>query len=204
MSSGSDQSPLITYRPLDEPVEEAVEQACEQPSDEPSDASPGEQSRDFDGFYMAHHDEVGRALAFTLGDKTLAKEAVDEAMARAYQRWSSVGQFENPAGWVYRTGLNWAKSRRRSAFRRKRREEKVAVGTSAVLDDPTGAAHDLLKALATLSSNHRSVVVLRHYCDWSVAATAEALDISEGTVKSRNARALEQLRVVLEDPEGVK
>jgi DNA-directed RNA polymerase specialized sigma24 family protein len=38
------------------------------------------------------------------------------------------------------------------------------------------------------------VVVLRFYCDMSVAETAELLGVSEGTVKSQSARGLEILR----------
>ena len=46
----------------------------------------------FHDFYSGSRDRVGRALAVTLGDADLAAESVDEAMARAYQRWSSVSQ----------------------------------------------------------------------------------------------------------------
>jgi len=52
-------------------------------------------------------------------------------------------------------------------------------------------------ALAQLSIEHRSVVVLRFYFDWTVDQTAEALDIAPGTVKSRLARALPLLRSYL-------
>lgn len=154
----------------------------------------------FDAFYGMHRDDIGRALAFTLGSTSLAEEAVDEAMARAFQRWSTVGSYENPAGWVYRVGLNWSRSWKRSAFRRLRREEKAAQFVAATTPEPAaGESSDLFDALDTLSIDHRSVVVLRHYCDWSVSETATALDISEGTVKSRSARALAQLRVVLKE-----
>ena len=41
----------------------------------------------FHDFYAGSRDRVGRALAVTLGDTDLAADCVDEAMARAYQRW---------------------------------------------------------------------------------------------------------------------
>lgn len=154
------------------------------------------QTHDFDAFYTKHRNEIGAALAFTVGSRTLGEEAVDEAMARAYQRWKTVGSYDNPAGWVYRAGLNWARSRQRSIFRRKRREELVARSASDVVD-LTGVKSELMEALIDLSDDQRAVVVLRYYCDWSVAETAEVLKITEGTVKSRSARALERLRVTL-------
>jgi len=158
-------------------------------------------SADFDAFYRAHRNEIGSALAFTLGSKALGEEAVDEAMARAYQKWKTVGAYESPAGWVYRAGLNWGRSWQRSMFRRNRREELVARST-ATSTELTGVRSELMEALSELSMNQRAVVVLRYYCDWSVTETAEALDISEGTVKSRSARALDQLRGSLDSFEG--
>ncbi len=161
--------------------------------------------RDFDAFYRSHRSEIARALAFTLGSTSLAEEAVDEAMARAYQRWTELSQYDNPAGWVYRAGLNWAKSWKRSAFRRARREEKAARQAALHSTENTSTAEatdELFAALNKLSINQRSVVVLRHYCDWSVSETADALGISEGTVKSRSARGLSHLRDVLDGGES--
>ncbi len=167
------------------------------------DLTVGEQSvdRDFDAFFRSHRDEIARALAFTVGSTQLAEDAVDEAMARAFQRWNVVGQYESPAGWVYRTALNWARSWRRSAFRRARREERVARRDRPIEGSPDDRP-DLQRALQGLSIDQRAVVVLRHYCDWSVTETADALGVSEGTVKSRTARALDALRVILQD-EGI-
>ncbi|MEM7342104.1 MAG: sigma-70 family RNA polymerase sigma factor [Actinomycetota bacterium] len=153
----------------------------------------------FDTFYEAHRDEVGMALGFTLGDQALGEEAVDEAMIRAYQRWDSVGGYESPAGWVYRTGLNWARSWHRSTRRRRRRERLVSASASAGVVPAAGQRVELVDALEQLSVDHRAVVVLRYFCDWPVADAAAALKVSEGTIKSRTARALDQLRLVLDD-----
>jgi len=66
---------------------------------------------------------VYRALAVALGDPDLAREATDEAMLRAYARWSRVGAYDNPGGWVFRVGLNWATS----WWRRVRGERPMAA-----------------------------------------------------------------------------
>ena len=146
---------------------------------------------DFGAFYAANHAEVARALALTIGDPGLALEATDEAMTRAYQRWDKVHGYDNPAGWVYRVGLNWA----RSWFRRRRETASVWVDQAT---EPVGVADPALDAaIAELDVKHRSVVVLRYLLDWSVAQTADALDIAPGTVKSRLSRALHQLEVRL-------
>ncbi|MEM7285892.1 MAG: sigma-70 family RNA polymerase sigma factor [Actinomycetota bacterium] len=143
----------------------------------------------FEAFYAEHHAPVARALALTLGDTGLGVEAADEAMTRAYQRWSQVAGYANPAGWVYRVGLNWA----RSFLRRRRRTTSSPYIEEAPVEDPQPTDPSLARALAALDPKHRSVVVLRYLLDWSVDQTAEALDIAPGTVKSRLHRALAQL-----------
>lgn len=141
---------------------------------------------DFDEFYVAARRAVGRALAVTLRDVDLAADAVDEAMVRAYQRWETVGRLDNPAGWVYRVGLNHARSRLRRLMRRlpaHRESEEFTVA------DPS-----IDEALSKLSYDHRAVVVCRLLFGWSEAQTASALDIRPGTVKSRLHRATNQLQ----------
>lgn len=144
---------------------------------------------EFHEFYVGARDRVGRALALTLHDTDLAADAVDEAMVRAYQRWSKVRRLDNPAGWAYRVGLNHARSRLRRVAR------KLTHGgqsPSAAVDGPS-IEPAIVAALAELSVDHRSVVVCRLFLDWSEAETAAALDIRPGTVKSRLARALANL-----------
>ena len=151
---------------------------------------------DFEVFYRRHHAAICRALTLTVNDVDLAQDAAAEAMTRAYQRWSTVGKYQNPAGWVYRVGLNWARSRLRKLLRRAtpeaRHSEDISLGVVDRLDD----------ALEQLSVGQRSVVVLRYYLDWSEHQTAEALNIAPGTVKSRLSRALERLAELVEDSRG--
>jgi RNA polymerase sigma-70 factor (ECF subfamily) len=144
-------------------------------------------------FYRRHADQVRKALCLALGDLDLGTEAADEAMARACERWSEVGDYDNPVGWAYRVGLNWARShQRRNRWRHRGPVPERAV--MAVPGDP-----DLAEALGRLSLDHRSVVVCRFYLDWSVEETAAALGLPGGTVKSRLRRALDVLHRQLED-----
>lgn len=144
--------------------------------------------RPFVDFYRLERDRVARALAITLGDAHLAADAVDEAMARAYQRWSRVGSFDNPGGWVYRVALNWGTSvlRRRHRAPAPHVERPTEIGPIA---EPTVAA-----ALAELDVAQRAVVVCRYYLGLSEAETADALGIRPGTVKSRLSRAIARLQ----------
>ncbi len=65
---------------------------------------------------------------------------------------------------------------------------------------PEGSVDDaeiVLPALEALPQNQRAVLVLRYYEDLSEDEIAVTLDIPAGTVKSRCARGLEQLRRVI-------
>ena len=147
----------------------------------------------FDDFYLRHRGPVGRALAITLRDDDLARDAVDEAMARAYQRWAHVSRLENPGGWVYRVGLNWS----RSVLRRLRRPTPICIAEPADTSDPVVQDPTIDRARDALGVDQRAVVVCRLLLGLSEAQTAELLRIRPGTVKSRLARALDRLHPML-------
>lgn len=147
----------------------------------------------FEDFYRFQRDDLVRALALTLRDVTLGADAADEAMARAYQRWDRVGAYDNPMGWTYRVGLNWARSRLR-----KMRREVVGHHFEPAVSDPAPLDPIVARAIGELSPNQRAVVVLRFFLDWSLEDIATAMEVRSGTVKSRLHRALRSLRAELE------
>lgn len=146
----------------------------------------------FDEFYKEGRTEITRALILAVGDRDFGTEAADEAFTRAFERWTDIEGYENPEGWVYRVGLNWARSR----LRRRRPPVPALFPESAHYDELPEP--ELLDAVERLPFGYRSVVVARFFLDWSIEETAGALKIPEGTVKTRQARALRRLRRQLE------
>ncbi|MEM9034798.1 MAG: sigma factor-like helix-turn-helix DNA-binding protein [Actinomycetota bacterium] len=146
---------------------------------------------DFETFYRQRYTAIARALAYALRDVELGQEAADEAMARAYPRWGKLCTYDNPSGWVYRVGLNWARSVHRRLSRSLPWRESESY--EPPLSDPGVAA-----ALRRLDDKHRDVVVCRLLLDWSVEQTADALELKPGTVKSRLHHALGRLKADLE------
>lgn len=159
----------------------------------PVDEVWADQQSSFSAFYATHRQRVTAALSLTVRSSTLGAEAADEAMTRAYADWSTVSLLANPEGWVYRVGLNWSRS-----ILRRRRRESLGVDVVALASTDPHVRVDLERALSRLSVDHRAVVVVRHVLGLSTTETAAALGISDGTVKSRLARALEHLRTELE------
>lgn len=146
----------------------------------------------FETFYGMTRARIFRAVAVVVGDTEVALEATDEAMTRAAERWRDVGEYDNPAGWVYRVALNWARTHLRR-LSRERGTLQFEPGYEQRLPNP-----ELIEAVRALPTSYRAVIVARFFLDWSVEETARVLQIPEGTVKTRAHRALTKLRRALE------
>jgi RNA polymerase sigma factor (sigma-70 family) len=131
-----------------------------------------------------------------------AEEAAQDGFVKA---WRALGRFREGAPfrpWLLRIVANEASNRRRSAGRR------AGLALRAATQEPSGDAAPspeaallsseqraaLLAAIEELPEEQRDVVALRYFLGLSEAEVAETLGIPQGTVKSRNARALERLR----------
>lgn len=151
---------------------------------------------DLTAFYADQYDRVWGALALFTGDRRLAEELAQEAFVRTCQHWETVRTLDAPGAWVHRVGINLAISRarrRRTELRIVQQQGAVAPTASAGAD--AGLADEVVRAaVAALPADERAVVVLRFHADLSVADTASALGVPEGTVKTRTRRALGRLR----------
>jgi RNA polymerase sigma factor (sigma-70 family) len=151
---------------------------------------------DFAEFYRRSADECLRAVLVSVGDLDTAQDLVDEAFARAWGSWRTVGRHPAPVAWVVRTALNSNISR----WRRRRRE--ISVPDPGMLADPpmVGGAADspidprIMAALMRLPARQRQVVALRLILDLDTGRTAEVLGIAPGTVMAHLGRALGALR----------
>lgn len=149
----------------------------------------------FEAFYKTSWEGIYRPLAVTVGDHDLAREAVDEAMTRAYARWRTVGELANPSGWVFRVAYRWSIDRLRRIGRERRLLPRL-VGTPSSAEP--WVEPGLESALESIPRDQQVVVVLACVHDWTEQAIAEALNIRPGTVKSRLHRGLTRLRQELQ------
>jgi RNA polymerase sigma-70 factor (sigma-E family) len=129
-----------------------------------------------------------------LGDREEARDITQEALARAYSRWSRVEG--HAAGWVVRVATNLALDRTRRSTR------TLTAPPSRPPADPAAAAEraDLVRVLAGLPRRQREVVVLRYLADLPEIEVAAALGLGTGTVKSHASRGLAALRIALGEP----
>lgn len=151
------------------------------------------------------HDEHAPALwryvVRLTGDRHFAEDVVQETLVRAWRRPQVLDQTQNSArAWLFTVARNLVIDDRRSAHARHEiasdhlPERSADDGTDALLD-----AWLVSDALTTLSPDHWRVVVHAYYRGQSTTEISRALDIPEGTVKSRLHYALRALRLALQE-----
>jgi RNA polymerase sigma factor (sigma-70 family) len=143
------------------------------------------------------------------GNRAAAEDAVQEALARAWERGERGERIESLKAWVTTVALNVTRSgfRRLMAEHRARRrlesglphppETERGVGAIAAAADTV----DLRRALALLPRRQREATVLRYYMDMDVAEVAASLRISEGAAKTTLFRARRALAAALGEHE---
>ena len=144
-------------------------------------------------FLRDDYARVVGAVALVSGSRPAAEDAVQEALLRAWSRSERGESIDSLASWVVTVALNLSRSGVRRAFADRRARSKVAALHVPDAPEPSGDATDVRRALAALPRRQREVVVLRLMLEMDTAATAGALGISEGTVKSTLSRAREVL-----------
>ena len=153
-----------------------------------------------DAFAVAMRDHGQRLarLAYFLcpGDRSGAEDLVAETYARVWPRWKSA-QVDDLLPYLRRAMVNLASKHRRHRLVVQRHGAASEPSSAPGADEGLGARIDLARALGTLPSSQRVVVVLRYLEDMSEAEIASLLHIAPGTVKSRLSRALETLRADL-------
>jgi RNA polymerase sigma-70 factor (sigma-E family) len=156
----------------------------------------------FDDWVAARGPSLLRFAYVVTGSQHAAEDAVQDALARACEKWARVGRTRDPDSYVRRMVVNAHVSR----WRRTRRESPVAelLGGDARPDhaDRLGTADAVWVVCAELPPRQRAAVVLRFYEDLDYPEIAALLSCSEATVRSHVHRALGALRVRLAEEES--
>jgi RNA polymerase sigma-70 factor (ECF subfamily) len=154
-----------------------------------------------EALFRAHYAPLVRGLTLAAGSPEAAADAVQDAFVQLHRHWRKVSGYDEPVAWLRRVAVNRVQDQRRGVRRR-----DAAVGRLQVLSGSGDAAAapdldavtDLRDAVASLPSGQRLVIGLHHLTGLPVAEVADALEISEGTVKSQLHDARSNLRAALE------
>jgi RNA polymerase sigma-70 factor (sigma-E family) len=170
---------------------------------------PSRAREEFDHFVVDSVDGLLRAAYLIAWDFAEAEDLVQECLFRVARHWPRVRRMEYPTAYARKVLVNLALDgeRRRTRDRAElgqsgasdpvEREDEAAVRVLGWVETTT----DLTRALGELAPRQRAVLVFRYLYDLSEAQVAEVMGCSVGTVKSTTSRALQRLRVAVDQPE---
>jgi RNA polymerase sigma-70 factor (ECF subfamily) len=137
------------------------------------------------------------AARLILRDSELARDALQEAMVRAWRDLPGLRDPDRFDAWLHRLTVNACLD---AARHRRRRAIEVELIPTLDTPIPDGSGlraerDELDAALRGLEPELRAIVVLHYYLELTLPETARALGVPVGTVKSRLHRALAGLRL---------
>ncbi|MFI6821834.1 RNA polymerase sigma factor [Micromonospora sp. NPDC050187] len=144
---------------------------------------------DVDGFDEFYRGSRQRLLGFVYaltGDLAEAQDAVQEAYVRAWQRWSTVGGYDDPEAWVRVVASRIAVSRWRSL--RSRARAYLRHGATETVPAPSTDTVEVVAALRRLPEEQRTALALYYLLGMPVADVARETNAPVGTVKARLSR----------------
>jgi len=152
---------------------------------------------------LAFREAYGRAVAVLIrrfGDIDIAQDAVQEAFARALERWPADGMPPSPEGWIITTARNRAIDRlRREASREERQAEAALLHAPAEPAPEDPVPDERLSLMFTcchpaLSLPARVALTLRLVGGLTTAEIARAFLVPEPTMAQRLVRAKGKIR----------
>ena len=158
---------------------------------------------DHDAFTVLARDagtRLDRAARLILRDPELARDAVQEALIRAWRDLRVLRDPERFDAWLHRLTVNVcldiARHRRRRVI-----EVELDPIDAPISGDLVGAVADreiVDAAMRRLDESSRAIVVLHYFLGMPLTDVAATLGIPLGTVKSRLHRALGEMRIAVE------
>ena len=152
----------------------------------------------FDSWATPRAPALLRFAYLVTGDQHAAEDAVQAALASAFETWPRVRSADNPDGYVRRMIVNAHVSRWRRFGRRESPVPDVHLPDVPDRADGVASSAAVWAACADLPVKQRAAIVLRYYEDLDYAEIARVLDCAEATARSHVHRALATLRTGLD------
>src|SRR6187431_659665 len=135
-----------------------------------------------------------------LRDVEQAKDAVQNALVRAWRDLPTLRDPERFDAWLHRLLVNACIDEARRLRRHRLDVELTSLSVPSIVDDVSRIEDRdrLERGFLRLEPELRAVIVLHHYLDLPMPAVATILGIPLGTAKSRLHRAINEMRAALD------
>ena len=143
---------------------------------------------------------LDQAARLILRDPELARDAVQEALIRAWRDLPKLRDPDRFEAWLHRLTVNACFDQARKRRRRVIEVELSPIVDRAISDESAAHADRELvdQVLRRLDDHGRAIIVLHYYLGMPLSDVAVTLGIPIGTVKSRLHRALGDMRLAIE------
>jgi RNA polymerase sigma-70 factor (ECF subfamily) len=150
---------------------------------------------DLEALFRSHWPRAYRAAYLVVHDAAAAEDIAQEAFLSAVRALDTFDRRRPFGPWLHRIVVNraidWARAR---ALRREVGDDATA-DVAAPPDPPKRTLSPGIAAgLASLSPEHRAVIVLRYLLEYTPGEIASMLGLPRGTVNSRLRRGLDALQ----------
>jgi RNA polymerase sigma factor (sigma-70 family) len=151
---------------------------------------------EFAAFCIEEHPRLVGALSLYCGNRAVAEELAQDALAKACRDWGKVRRLGAPGAWTHRVAINLANSyfRRAAVERRAKRRLQGERPSNTDPEVDPAVAEAIRGAVSSLPRRQRTAVILRYYVDLPVREVAAAMECPEGTVKTLTSKAIASLR----------
>lgn len=156
--------------------------------------APSDREEEFRVFCRGIRPRLVGALALHCGNRTVAEDLTQEALARAWERWSRVREARSAQAWTFRVAFNLSASRFRRLGAERRARQRAGVVSEGYENVDRATVISVRKAVRELPMRRRTAIVLRYYLELPVSETAAVMGCSQGTVKALCAQAVTALR----------
>ncbi len=141
------------------------------------------------------------AYSYTKNEQD-ALDIVQDSIQKAIRSLHTLKDEQQLKSWFYkivvRSAIDFLRKHKREQVME---HEKIEVILPQQMD--TYDNIDLTSALNNLTRTYREVIILRYFEDLKIEDVAHVLDININTAKSRLYKALKQLKIQLQDEEGI-
>jgi len=169
-------------------------------------AARNDRDRAFDLVVRKFRDRIYYHALYITKDSEEAFDVAQDTFVRAYHESRLFDEGFRIKAWLFRVCTNRCYNIVRDKHRRGGILDRLGKGNDALrqhhkaIDDVLAReqSEGMAAAMAQLSEDHRSILILRYYQDLSYQEIADTLGVKLGTVMSRLSRAKVRLAGVLE------
>lgn len=166
--------------------------------------------REFQTIYEEYYETVYMTVHNVLKERTLVHDGIQETFIKIYRHLEKIKGLENKKAWIVTISKNTALD----LYRKQKKRNEYNVEDVYIRNEERNASHIeenheieeenrwFMEKMKKLKKEDREIIELKYFQGLSEKEIAKAMDIKEGTVKSRLYRAKEKLKNLLDEGSG--